>query len=289
MTRITATGAGHVLAALDRFFEAVGPLTLKQSLKRLREQLRVGMARAFLLQGNLLLQYFEYLRSQFAEAAGGGISIEDWGRIFDRVAAETYSEFAFVLDAVTKETLQLSFSVLPSGLHSVASFSSLKTFDLANPRAQAYLAEHGAALVTKINDTTRDELRTLITQARADGWSYNRLADAIKNKFEGFAGLKPQQHIRDRATLVAVTEVGNGYEAGTLMQMQELNTMAPIEKNWITVGDGRVEQVCLDNAAKGWIPVDKAFPSGHMRPLAHPACRCSMGSRVNPEWLNAQD
>ncbi len=288
MTRqITSADAVGILNGLERFLEVTASLSLKQSLKRLREQLRAGMARAFLLQGDAFLRAFEILRYQFREAAPN-IAPEDWGRIFDRVAAETYSEFAFILDAVTKETLQLSFSILPSGLRSVSTFSSLKTFDLANPRAQAYLAEHGAALVSGIDKTTKAELRTLLTRARMEGWSYNRTADAIKDKFEGFAGLKPQQHIRDRATLVAVTESGQAYSEAQLIQMQELNATAPIEKNWMTVRDGRVEQICLDNAAKGWIPVNRAFPSGHMRPLAHPACRCSMGSRVNPEWLNAQ-
>ena len=151
-----------------------------------------------------------------------------------------------------------------------------KAFSLKNPRAVAYLDAHGAELVTKINEETKSQMRTLLTQAVDEGWSYTRTAKAIKEQFEGFAGLKPQKHIRDRATLVAVTEAGQAYEAGNQIVAKGLADVGiRMEKYWRTSGDERVSQGCKDNQAAGWIAVEEMFPSGNDRPLRFPGCRCT--------------
>ncbi|HRJ42932.1 MAG TPA: phage minor head protein, partial [Caldilineaceae bacterium] len=151
-----------------------------------------------------------------------------------------------------------------------------QAFSLRNPRAVAYLEEHGAKLVTKINEETRSQMRTLVTQAVDEGWSYTRTAKAIREKFDGFAGLKPQKHIRDRATLVAVTEAGQAYEEGSrIVALGLAERGVRMEKYWRTSGDERVSQGCVDNQAAGWIDVAEMFPSGHERPLRFPGCRCT--------------
>jgi len=40
--------------------------------------------------------------------------------------------------------------------------------------------------------------------------------------------------------------------------------------SWSTVGDERVSDGCIANAAVGWIPVDQLFPSGHQHPTPVP-------------------
>ena len=69
------------------------------------------------------------------------------------------------------------------------------------------------------------------------------------------------------------------YEAGNLAVSEEHDD-APIEKSWVTVGDARVTDECRKNATQGWIAADKAFSSGHSRPLAHMACRCMLSQRL---------
>lgn len=47
-------------------------------------------------------------------------------------------------------------------------------------------------------------------------------------------------------------------------------------KQWQTVGDDRVEEVCAENEAAGAIPIDERFDSGDFEPptVEHPGCRC---------------
>jgi len=77
--------------------------------------------------------------------------------------------------------------------------------------------------------------------------------------------------------MVAVTEIGNALEAGSAITAKELQDAGLVmEKSWLTVGDDRVcSEECELNEAQGWIPLDEPFASGHMHPLAHPACRCT--------------
>jgi len=73
-------------------------------------------------------------------------------------------------------------------------------------------------------------------------------------------------------------------EERALKQAQRLQSAGlPMLKSWLTVGDDRVCELCAGNEAVGWIPVDDAFPSGHMHPLAHNCCRCCLLTRMKME------
>jgi len=149
------------------------------------------------------------------------------------------------------------------------------TFSLAaSPEAIAYLQDYGAKLVTKIDETTRGYIRTQITKALEQGWSYGRTAKMITSRYEDFAIGWPQKHIQSRAHAIAVTEVGEAYCEGQAQVAQYLQFQGlPMEKRWLTAYEP-CEKICLPNEQAGWIPLDQAFPSGHMRTLGHPVCRC---------------
>jgi uncharacterized protein with gpF-like domain len=149
------------------------------------------------------------------------------------------------------------------------------SFDLKNPRAVNYLRDYGAKLVTKINETTRETLQTLIAQGAEEGWSYKRTASEIISRFEEFAIGKPQEHIDSRAHLIAITETGNAYEEGNRITAKDLQDAGiEQEKFWSTVGDDRVSDGCRENEDANWIGIDEEFPSGHQRPMRFPGCRC---------------
>jgi len=150
-------------------------------------------------------------------------------------------------------------------------------FGLQNPRAVDYISRVGAALVTKIDETTRDYIRTVITTGVREGQSYNEIAKAITSRYSEFAVGRPQLHIDSRAHLVAVTEVGQAYSEGNHIVGETLRDAGlKMEKRWLVMGDERTWPVCMGNEGVGWISFDQMFPSGHMRPLAHPACRCDL-------------
>ena len=72
-------------------------------------------------------------------------------------------------------------------------------------------------------------------------------------------------------------KINDAYEEASLIQSQSLQAAGlPMEKYWSTIGDDKVCDVCRENEGAGWIPLDDAFPGGHMRPLAHDGCRCGM-------------
>lgn len=150
-------------------------------------------------------------------------------------------------------------------------------FGLRNPRAVEYISRVGAALVTKIDETTRDYIRTVVTRGVREGQSYNEMAKAITERYRQFAVGLPQKHIDSRAHLVAVTEVGQAYSHGNYLVGEGLRDHGlKMEKAWSTMGDDRVSDGCRENEAAGWIPFDDAFPSGHLRPLRFPGCRCDL-------------
>ena len=131
-----------------------------------------------------------------------------------------------------------------------------------------------------INRTTQNYINTQIRHAMDEGWSYDRTAKAISDRFEEFAIGKPQKHIQSRAHLVAVTETGNLYTEANFQTAKTLQDMGlSIEKYWANVGDDRVSDGCLANTAAGWIPLDDPFPSGDLKPLRFPGCRCDIYTR----------
>lgn len=270
-----------VWAAAVRLVEAASTAQKWRELDPLvrKERRRVGLA--FRRQGRLFVRGFREFRPRFAEAVmsptWSGVPLreamvpeDEWAALWDDVARRTLALMLAPITALNEQALTLGAGNL------IGSLGVDMAFSLRNPRATAYLQEHGAAMVTRINAETQSQLRTLITRATSEGWSYSRTARAINERFEDFAGLKPQQHIRDRAELVAVTEAGQAYEAAGEIVVRDLQEAGiRMEKRWLTVGDNRVSDGCRQNEDEGWIPLAQAFPSGHQRPLRHPGCRCT--------------
>lgn len=298
----------HYRTAALRLVEAVTVAQKWRELDALVAKGQAAVGKAFAAQGRAFVRAFGELRPYFVEgycyphpmaiarrvapptaaaavanAPGSDVAVvlvreaspvpdDVWLRLWDDVARQTLGLMLAPIIDINELGLVLGAGALAGAL----GMDFEKAFSLKNPRAVAYLEQHGAALVTKINDETKAQMRTLLTQAVDEGWSYTRTAKAIKEQFDGFAGLKPQQHIRDRATLVAVTEAGQAYEEGSLIVAKGLGESGiPMQKYWRTSGDERVSDGCKDNQAAGWIGLEELFPSGHERPLRFPGCRCS--------------
>lgn len=142
------------------------------------------------------------------------------------------------------------------------------------------MRRRAAERIAGIDATTLNLLRRLIEQAIGEEWAYTKLAAAIRRLFKDFGRAVPQRHLRDRAELIAVTEIGQAYIDGQLDNAERLAQRgANIEKSWLTVGDDRVSDGCRGNAGAGWIPLAQAFPSGHGGPLRFPGCRCALQTR----------
>lgn len=132
-----------------------------------------------------------------------------------------------------------------------------------NERAVAYAKDRSAELVTQLEDSTREMLRSTLAQALEEGWSNDKLADELGDNY-AFG--------EDRAETIARTETayadvqGNleGYRASGVVQ----------GKQWIIAQD----EFCDDcNDLDGVIVgLDEQFPDGGDGPPLHPNCRCDI-------------
>lgn len=159
--------------------------------------------------------------------------------------------------------------------------------DLASKDAIAYAKKRGAELVGMrilpdgeivvnpnphwaITETTRDNLRTLVTKATAEGWSNADLAKTIKAS-ESFSP--------GRAMTVARTESAFADVQGSAALWKRSGVVK--KKEWITANDDKVSPDCVLNGEAGAIDFDATFPSGQKWAPDHPNCRCAIVPVLN--------
>jgi len=257
--------AAAIRVALAIFLEANAKIEKVKSLIPIEKKLEKEMQAIFGKQGRIFLKEMERYRNRFVES----LSQDDLERIMASVSVSTNSEMTQAIEVAGGE------AIMASANHRIADVGFDVAFDLKNPRAVNYLSQNAAFRVTQIDETTRSRIATIVTQGVDEGWSYDRMAIEIGDRFKEFRIGRPQLHIRSRAHLVAVTESANAYEAGNLMVvdiMVEQGLM--MEKKWLTVGDDLVSDECDANEAQGWIVSDTVHMSGHMHPPRFPGCRC---------------
>ena len=176
------------------------------------------------------------------------LDLEGWG-VFVDVSDE-------VMASVTKDGVYQALIQIGLNGESVTETMSNAALDYAKTRA--------AELVTQISEATRDMLRSDITHAIEEGWSTDRLADAIENNY-AFSD--------DRAEKIARTEIANADVQGNMVTYKESGIVAG--KEWVLGSEGGCED-CQENADAGVIPFDDDFPSGDAAPTAHPNCVCDL-------------
>lgn len=268
-----------LLDAAETYLAKVARLAKARALAPLEAELEPLVAAAFRAQGKAFLKRFETLQDAFPLGEAGPVKPDDWEALWDEMADE-------MTDGLSKPVLRtVARAMTAGGRQARLSLGLRGRFDLRNPRAVRYVEEVGARLV-KTTATTRDYIRTIVTQGVDEGWSYDQVATSIAKRFEEFAVGRPQEHIDSRAHLVAVTETGQAYEAANYQTGEELRDSGlVIEKAWETVRDNRVSDGCQENQDAGWIPFDSEFPGesstpeGKLRPLRFPGCRCCLLQR----------
>jgi Phage Mu protein F like protein. len=263
--------AKRLLEALDRFLEAVHDIERQRALGALVKTLEAALAKAFHEQGKLFLGRLGKAVKPDDPAELASLA---WEAAWLEVAEKTAPAMAKAVDAAARKAL------LAGAARQIAELGLALSFDLKNPRAVAFLQDYGATRITKVNDTTKEIIRGILVQGVEEGQSYNKIAQAISERFHEFAVGKPQEHIDSRAHLVAVTETANAYEEGNMIVAREIRDAGiELEKHWLTVGDERVSDGCQENEEAGWIPLDEPFPSGDDRPPRFPGCRCDLQIR----------
>lgn len=132
----------------------------------------------------------------------------------------------------------------------------------ANTKAIEYSEERAAELVTKVSDSTKEFLRSDITQALEGGLSNDDLADLLEDNYAFSA---------DRAMVIARTETAYADVAGNLNAYAESGLVD--SKQWIT-GEG-----CCDECQEldgEIVPLNEQFSAGVDAAPLHPNCRCDI-------------
>jgi hypothetical protein len=265
----------NLITSLTRFQEAAARIDRDKQLRPLERRLQKAIAAAFQEQGRLFLARLKPLASKFdANAEKAAESLREsksanWLPAWDAAARESVPLFSDPLHELILESLLLGGGSLLDAIDDQGQLGI--SWNLENPRAVEYARQRAASQVTKINDTTRMYLNSMISQAVDEGWSYDRLSEAIGDRFTEFAtgGDNP------RSRRVAVYELGDAYEGGQDMMVDEMaGAGVELEQAWLTAGDDRVRPSHRDNAAAGYIASDATFPSGDARPPTDPGCRC---------------
>lgn len=257
-----------MIAAIDRLIEVQLQAHKAHVLRPLERKLNHQLAAAWRKQGRRFLLKLEGIRDRFPAESVEAVrrlreAVDDeWPDLWDETAAESAAHFGDALQPATEQSLLTGATSL------INSFGLDMTFSLDNPRAVEYMSQHGAALVTQLNQTTRDRLNALLTDSLDQGLSYNKISGLITQLFDGFGSF--------RAEVVSVTELAGAYEAGSSSVVKDLQDQGlQYEKSWLA--EGEACDICAGNVDDGWISTDEGFSSGDDLPPAHPVCRCLPG------------
>lgn len=254
----------NALNAIDRLQETSYRAQVDRALAPGIRKLQLRIGHLFERQGVRVARRLYTRRREFHEALA-----DDFDALFDGAIESTSDQMQAAIENATADALLL-------GAKSIASqLDWARVFSLTNPRAVSYIRDNGAKAVANIDDTTRNDIRNIVLAGIENGTSYAEVARQIKARYAQYAAPAPQRHIRSRAELIAVTEMGNAYQAGNFLQARTIaDAGVALEKKWQTVGDARVSAGCKANQAQDWIGIDKDFDSGDPHPLRFPGCRC---------------
>jgi SPP1 gp7 family putative phage head morphogenesis protein len=138
-----------------------------------------------------------------------------------------------------------------------------KTFNLTNENISDSVKSQASASFSGLDETTSQWIVDQIATGRQNGMSDSDIADSIRDQV-------PQTYI-NRAERIVRTET-----ARMVGQSEHVTATknGASHKEWVTVGDGGVCDLCEGNEAVGTIGIDQRFPSGDSLEPAHPNCRC---------------
>ncbi len=142
-------------------------------------------------------------------------------------------------------------------------------------RAAEWATVRGARLLRvdgdlSLAEATRARVNELVAQTLTDGESLGTLKKRLREDL-AFSPARAEMVSRTETA----TALGQGQKGSAIMQGRN-------EKRWITQGasDPRVDEVCLENEAQGWIPIGDPFQGGVDTIPQHPNCMCVCAYRT---------
>jgi len=143
--------------------------------------------------------------------------------------------------------------------------------DLRSVRAEKWIAEHGAELVTGINKFTREQMAIVLRDAFRAGKSVDAIAGDLMMKFG--------EMNYARAYRIAVTEANYAWTHAELEHAAAMEGAGfKMVKEWLLNPLHPRWDECDTCSDVGAIPIKMAFPTGKQGPPDHPNCGCCLTS-----------
>lgn len=244
------------------------------------------LSKFFASQASVIAAQIALTRAQLGKAAG-----DDNDDAIERILAKIdfsgwvvlAGDIGPVLDELAKETGQAVLVRLGIDVEANADI-----LNIVSAEALAYAEKRAAEMLGmrvdglgrlvpnpnaywQITEGTREGVRAEVMQALEEGWSNDKLADALADSY-AFSD--------DRAMVIARTETQMAQQSAALDSYKASGVVDG--KQWLTAEDDRVSDECQANGDAGpngdgvlrdW---DDAYPSGDAAPPAHPNCRCTL-------------
>lgn len=156
-----------------------------------------------------------------------------------------------------------------------------------SPAVLSAIQRRATKLSGQVTETTSQQIRDVMTQARADGVGVSELARRIRSDVFG------DSITATRATTIARTETVGALNEGAWVKATRSGVFRA--KRWIDQKDGRVRDSHRTAAGDGWIPIDQPHSNGLQYPHEPGApaeeviqCRCSETfTDLTPDEANA--
>jgi|GEM_PF-1291138 len=138
---------------------------------------------------------------------------------------------------------------------------------LVNTSARDWAMQHSAELIKGIEDTTQAGIRGSVARWIENGEPLEALIQDLE-----------MYYARDRAELIAITEVTNAFAEANMIAYQQSGVCQG--STWHTGNDEKVCKICgpLNGQKRKF---GEEFAPGILKPAAHPRCRCTVSG-----WLS---
>ena len=146
-------------------------------------------------------------------------------------------------------------------------------FKLNDQGIQRMIDQRSDYFPESVFETTQKTICSTIVNGYNENKSLGDIATDLRGNFDSMN--------TSRSVLIANTELAWASGKSAVETMKRNNVE---KKQWQTMDDGDVEDVCQGNQDQGPIPVDDAFESGDDAEPAHPNCRCNTQEVLDEMW-----
>lgn len=236
--------------------------TREQGISRLRSDYNNALSDMFKHQGMLLI---EAIKDKINELKPKAVK-EQLPRL-DVEVLWTEGKFGQMIIDVS---IYFMGQFMERGIETATNLTGIETaFGIDHPSLANSLDNMLNLLSDRTSIASKEDLRKIITA----GIENNTTIDGMTREIRKEVSAKWGDFAKYRAERIARTEASSAYGEGSHQYYKEVGVKY---HRWLTMNDGLVADICMENQADGIIPINEAFSSGQLHEPGHINCRCSV-------------